>query len=125
MTAKPSPRLHRSAVPGSRVPAQASQPGAAASVAAGGPPASAERALLRIGAVTAVLGIVLEVVMDQLHPSGADPNDSAAAFAEHARSGDWAYVHIGQFLGTLCIVLTLVALGRPLARQAGVAGALA
>jgi hypothetical protein len=87
--------------------------------------ASAERALLRIGAVSAVLGIVLEVAMQLLHPSRADPNDSAAAFAEYARSGDWAYVHIGQFLGTLLIVVTLVALSRPLARQAGVAGALA
>ena len=125
MTTKPSPRVRRSAAPAGRVPAQASQPGVAASVDAGGPPPSAERALLRIGAVTAVLGIVVEVVMDRLHPSGADPNDSAAAFAEYARSGDWAYVHMGQFLGTLLIVLTLVALSRPLSRQPGLAGALA
>src|SRR5919112_366250 len=125
MTTKPSPRVRRSAAPAGRVPAQASQPGVAASVDAGGPPPSAERALLRIGAVTAVLGIVAEVVMDRLHPSGADPNDSAAAFAEYAQSGDWAYVHIGQFLGTLLIVLTLVALSRPLSRQPGLAGALA
>jgi hypothetical protein len=82
-------------------------------------------ALLRFGAVSAVLGIVLEVVMDRLHPSGADPNDSAAAFAEYARSGDWAYVHIGQFLGTVLIVLALVAIGRALASQPGAAGALA
>src|SRR5215213_10667342 len=125
MTAEPSPNVRRSAASGRRVPAQPSQPGAAAALATGGPPPSAERALLRIGAVTAVLGIVVEIVMDLLHPSGADPNDSAAAFAEYARSGDWAYVHIGQFLGTLLVVITLVALSRPLSRQPGLAGALA
>jgi hypothetical protein len=86
---------------------------------------SAEAALLRLGAVTAVLGIALEVVMDGMHPSGADPNDSAAAFGEYARSETWTYVHIGQFLGALFVVLTLVALSRPLSRQSGLPGALA
>src|SRR4051795_2236237 len=85
----------------------------------------AEGALLRLGAVAAVLGVLLELAMSFLHPSKADPNDSAAAFAEYARSGDWQYVHIGQFLGTLFIVLALVALSRPLTRQPGLAGALA
>ena len=86
---------------------------------------AADSALLRFGAVSAVLGIVLEVVMDRLHPSGADPNDSAAAFAEYARSDAWTYVHIGQFFGTVLIVLALVAIGRALAGQSGAAGALA
>src|SRR4051794_38208224 len=85
----------------------------------------AEGALLRLGAVAAVLGVLLELAMGFLHPSKADPNNSAAAFAEYARSGDWQYVHIGQFLGTLFIVLALVALSRPLTRQPGLAGALA
>src|SRR4051794_38777008 len=85
----------------------------------------AEGALLRLGAVAAVLGVLLELAMSFLHPSKADPNDSAAAFVEYARSGDWQYVHIGQFLGTLFIVLALVALSRPLTRQPGLAGALA
>jgi hypothetical protein len=146
MTTDHPSRTSRRARPAVPVPVQPDRPGAAppgprsdgpdagrlreVSPASSVPPASpaqasAERALLRIGAVTAVLGIVLEVAMDQLHPSRANPNDSAAAFAEYARSGDWAYVHIGQFLGTLLIVLTLVALSRPLARQAGIAGALA
>ena len=86
---------------------------------------SAEGALLRLGAVAAVLGVALELAMSFLHPSKADPNDSAAAFAEYAGSSDWAYVHIGQFLGTLLVVITLVALSRPLSRQPGLAGALA
>jgi hypothetical protein len=81
--------------------------------------------LLRLGLVTAGLGIIIQVAMTFLHPSHAAPNDSAAAFEEYSSSGIWAYVHIGQFLGTLLIVVTLVALSRALSRQAGVAGALA
>ncbi|MCK6210072.1 hypothetical protein KZX45_05895 [Georgenia sp. EYE_87] len=90
------------------------------------PPAVGEdRSLLRLGAVTIVLGLVLQVVMGLLHPSRADPNDSAAAFAEYARSDAWTAVHIGQFVGTLLIVIGVVALSRHLARQAGGAGAAA
>jgi hypothetical protein len=88
-------------------------------------PLTADRSLLRIGAITAVSGIALEVVMQFLHPSEADPNDSAAAFQEYAHSHIWAEVHIGQFAGTLFIVLGLVALSRSLSRQPRVAGALA
>jgi hypothetical protein len=85
----------------------------------------AEEALLRLGAVAAIAGVALEVAMDRLHPSKAPPNDSAAAFAEYAGSDGWQYIHLGQFLGTLLIVLSLVALSRPLSRQPGLAGALA
>jgi hypothetical protein len=85
----------------------------------------ADTALVRFGAVGAVVGIGLEVAMEALHPSGADPNDSSAAFAEYAGSGSWTYVHIGQFLGTVLIVIALIAISRPLARQPGAAGALA
>jgi len=88
-------------------------------------PPSTNPALLRIGAVAAVSGIAVEVVMQFLHPSQADPNDSVAAFEEYAHSQIWADVHIGQFAGTLLIVLGLVALSRALSRQPRLAGALA
>jgi hypothetical protein len=84
-----------------------------------------DRALLRIGALTGVLGVVVEVVMDQLHPARSQPNDSAAAFREYAQSAIWTWVHIGQFLGTVLILTALLALARTLARQPGPAGALA
>ena len=87
--------------------------------------ATADQSLLRIGAIAAVSGIAIEVVMGFLHPSHADPNDSVAAFHEYAHSGIWAEVHIGQFAGTLLIALGLVALSRSLSRQPGLAGALA
>jgi len=84
-----------------------------------------DAALLRIGAVAGIAGLLLQVVMDELHPGHADPNDSRAAFAEYARSGIWTAVHIGQFAGTLLIALALLALARALSRQGGRVGALA
>src|SRR5512139_2791697 len=86
---------------------------------------SRERVVLRMGAVAGLAGLFLQVAMDQLHPAQAPPNDSAAAFGEYAGSGIWTYVHIGQYLGTLLLVLSLLALARKLARQASSAGALA
>jgi hypothetical protein len=47
------------------------------------------------------VGVLLQVIADQLHPAHTHPNDSAAAFAGYARSDTWVSVHIGQFLGTL------------------------
>ena len=63
--------------------------------------------------------------METLHPSKADPNDSAAAFQEYAASTTWTIVHIGQFFAALLVALALVALARSLSRQGGVTGALA
>jgi len=80
--------------------------------------------LLRLGATLGIVGVVLQVVMDRLHPHRVDPNNSAAVFREYAESHDWTWVHIGQFAGTLFIILALIALARSLSRQAGVAGAL-
>jgi hypothetical protein len=85
-----------------------------------------DRSLLRIGAVAAVLGIVLEVVMEVLHPSKADPNNSLAAFQEYAEhSTTWTAVHIGQFFAALCVMVALVALARSAGRQPGLPAALA
>jgi hypothetical protein len=72
-----------------------------------------------------VLGVALQVVMDHLHPHHEDPNHSAAVFREYAGSETWTMVHLGQLVGTLLIVVALVALARALSRQPGAAGALA
>jgi hypothetical protein len=82
-------------------------------------------ALLRLGAALGLLGIVVQVVMDRLHPHQVAPNDSVLVFREYAGSRGWTAVHIGQFAGTLLIVLALVALARTLSAQSGAAGALA
>jgi hypothetical protein len=81
--------------------------------------------LLRWGTAAAVLGLVVQVAMEVLHPSGAQPNHSAAAFREYASSQLWTQVHVGQFFGTLLLVVAFVALSRALATQPGVAGAVA
>ena len=86
---------------------------------------TSDRYLLRIAAVAVPIGIAMEILMEALHPSKADPNDSAAAFAEYAASNIWTIVHIGQFFAALLVALALVTLARSLARQGGVAGALA
>jgi len=86
---------------------------------------STDAALLRIGAVAGITGLLLQIVMGQLHPGHADPNNSRAAFAEYARSNIWTAVHIGQFAGTLLIAVALLALARALSRQGGAVAALA
>jgi hypothetical protein len=92
---------------------------------AAGAPRTADRSLLTVGVVAAVLGVLVEVAMGFLHPSHAQPNDSAAAFEEYSHSQAWTYVHIGQFAGTVLVVLALVAIARTLSRQPGTAGAMA
>ena len=86
---------------------------------------SRDKSLLRLGAGLGLLGFVVQVVMDRLHPHRVAPNDSANVFREYAGSDIWTAVHIGQFVGTLFIVLAFVALARSLYQQPGVAGALA
>ncbi len=82
------------------------------------------RPLRRLAAAVGIIGVALQVVMDRLHPHHHDPNDSVAVFREYASSHGWTWVHIGQFAGTLFIVIGLIALARSLSRQGGVAGAL-
>ena len=84
-----------------------------------------DRALLRIGAISGFAGIAVQVAMNFLHPAHADPNNSLDAFEEYSHSTSWTDVHIGQFVGTFLIALSLIALARVLSRQRGLPGALA
>jgi hypothetical protein len=88
------------------------------------PPASG-RAMLRLGAIAGATGVVLELILQHLHPHHEQPNHSVAAFTEYAHAHAWTAVHIGQFLGTLMIALALLVLSRALAQQSGAAGGLA
>ena len=81
--------------------------------------------LLRWGTAAAVLGLILQIAMELLHPSRAQPNHSAAAFREYSSSQLWTQIHIGQFFGTLLLVVAFVALSRALALQPGLAGVVA
>jgi hypothetical protein len=106
-----------------RVPLDTPVPTHGSAVVGDAPPA--QGALLRIAAVAIPVGLALQILMEVLHPSETDPNDSAAAFQEYATSGTWTAVHIGQFFAALLIALGLMALARFLSRQGGIAGALA
>jgi hypothetical protein len=85
-----------------------------------------DHALFRRGSVSGVLGVVLVVIMEGfLHPNQAHPNNSRAAFREYAASDSFTSIHVGDFVGTLCIVIALVALYRSVAAQGGWARACA
>jgi hypothetical protein len=81
---------------------------------------SEQRPLMRIGAVAGVIGVVAQIVLELfLHPSGAHPNDSAAAFAEYAASTSWTAVHLGQFAAALLVSIALIALAGTLRSHGG------
>jgi hypothetical protein len=55
----------------------------------------------RIGAVALVLGLLVLLVAEPLHPSREDPMDHSAVFAEYARSELWVTVHLGEYVAFL------------------------
>ena len=84
-----------------------------------------DRPMTRFAAAAGVLGVLLVVAMDQLHPGKAPPNDSAASFLEYSRSSTWTAVHIGQFTGALLLSLMLLTVARLGAVRRGAVGVLA
>jgi hypothetical protein len=70
----------------------------------------AERTTTRIGAVSLVLGLIVLLVAEPLHPSQEDPMDHPAVFAEYARSDLWIAVHLGEYVAFLLLLGGLVAL---------------
>jgi hypothetical protein len=84
-----------------------------------------DRPVLRFGAIAGGAGVGLQLVMEHLHPHHEQPNNTVAAFSEYSHATGWTAVHVGQFFGALLIVFSLLALSRSLARQSGLAGALA
>jgi hypothetical protein len=84
-----------------------------------------DRTPLSFGAFAGGTGLALQIVMEHLHPHHAQPNNTMAAFNEYSHASGWTAVHVGQFFGALLIVSGLLVLCRSLARQSGLAGALA
>jgi hypothetical protein len=74
------------------------------------------QSLARIGAVGAVLGGVLLLVSTLIHPSGADPKDPPAAFAEYPADSRWVASHLDQFVGFGALGMALVALAGTIER---------
>lgn len=82
----------------------------------------AERALLRIGAVSPIVGLVVIFVAEVFH-GGHEPANLRATLPVYADNPYWEAVHIGQFLGFLLLLPGFVALHRSIRESAS--GALA
>src|SRR5215216_1214852 len=80
--------------------------------------AVAERTLLRIGAVSAMLGIITIFVANAFH-GGNHPDDLEIVLPQYAVNANWEVVHIGQFLGYTLVFVALVALYRSIAEGRG------
>lgn len=76
-------------------------------------------------AASAVLGGSLLLIGTLLHPSSADPNQAAAAFAEYAADTWWVTSHLLQLGGAAFLIVALVLLARQFkaGRGAGIARA--
>lgn len=72
-------------------------------------------------AALAALGAILLIAGTMLHPSGADPAQAEAAFAEYAADPFWVTSHLTQLAGVALMLVSQVVL----AEWRGSAGALA
>jgi hypothetical protein len=71
------------------------------------------RNTLRVGAALAVIGVVVTVVASRLH-GGTDPADLQTVLPQYAANPNWKAVHLGQFVGFLFIIYSLIILLRHL-----------
>jgi hypothetical protein len=74
-----------------------------------------ERVLYRWGGMAAVVGALVTLVTNLLHPRISDFDEPVSAFIEEiAGSGTWVLLHLGLVVGVLLITVGLFALGRSL-----------
>jgi len=78
------------------------------------------RPSLRLPATLLLVGQLLYIVITQFHADGP-ANSHATVFAEYARSGGWAAVHVGQFGAMAILVAGLFTLRFAQEVQAGTA----
>ena len=65
--------------------------------------------LLRLSATLVLIGgVLVTVIVEFLHPGGG--NTLEATFANFAGSGDWAAIHLGQFVGNAVLLAGLLVL---------------
>src|SRR5215467_3840283 len=72
-----------------------------------------ERLALRVGAGLAIAGIVVTVVASRFH-GGTDPADLQTVLPQYAANPNWKAAHLGQLIGFLFIVGSLIILLRHL-----------
>jgi hypothetical protein len=68
----------------------------------------ANHKLLRLSATLLFIGILVNFALIFLHPPGL--NDHQAAFTNYAASGDWAAIHLGEFVGMAVLLAGLLVL---------------
>jgi hypothetical protein len=66
------------------------------------------RTLLRLSATLLFIGVVIEFVLNFLHPGGASTDQ--AQFTLYANSSSWTAIHLGQFVGSAVITAGLLVL---------------
>jgi hypothetical protein len=79
----------------------------------------ADRVLLRIGAISSVLGLVLSSVAAYFH-GGTHPADLQAALPEYAANTHWELVHLVQFGSDVLMLIAFLALYRSILEGASV-----
>ena len=79
-----------------------------------------ERPVLRIGAVSIILGVIISGVSGAFH-GGHQPHDLVVTLPQYAANANWIVVHLGQFLGQLLVVGGLVGLYRSITLEPGAA----
>ena len=82
-----------------------------------------ERTLTRIGAAAAVLGAVLGLVVNVLHPRVNDPVNTKAFLRQVAESTIWVGDHVGVIFAMLLVTGGLVAVYRSITSGPGAAWA--
>jgi hypothetical protein len=78
-----------------------------------------ERLLMRIGAVSAVVGSIIFAVSNILHPRSENVDDYSAQLALIARSDIWVTDHLLLILGIILMLAGLVAVGRSIVINPG------
>jgi hypothetical protein len=75
--------------------------------------AMTDQGLYRLGSVSAVVGAIVALVTNLLHPRLSDFDDPVGeTLREAAQSDAWIPIHLGLLLGSLLIVLGLFAFAR-------------
>jgi hypothetical protein len=76
-----------------------------------------DRKSLRLSATLLFIGVVVEFVLNFLHPGGASTDQ--AQFTLYANSSIWTAIHLGQFVGTAVITAGLLVLFFALGETSG------
>ena len=88
------------------------------SVGSGTGTTTSGRAALRIASGLAVAGAVVIIVASRFH-GGTDPADLQTVLAQYAANPHWKTVHLGQFVGFLFVLSSLIILLNYLRNRSG------